>query len=281
MSEVKEIAPKSASTDPKSLQNGLGLDSFIPQVSASEKPAEPPSTPQVAATPEPKVEKPKEAPKDSKQDPEPTPEPTDLKTLEKRLKDTRDSFTKERKARTDLEKEVKAMRDEQKVLKAQLEGTYIAPAEPSAEERIAQEKTLERVRLSKKVAEDKLGVDLVDKLVWADDSPYKAIEQADPYVKARVFGSDSPVEEAVKVVKEHEFFEKYGRDPEKIKEAIYAEVHKQIETELKKAGKGKTIESVNGLSGVNGVPKDQQPKDAKLDLDLGSIFPMFPTGIPQ
>lgn len=73
------------------------------------------------------------------------------------------------------------------------------------------------------------GKDYVDKSLYAPDSQLSSIIRDNPQLQARIFSSKAPVLEAIRIVKEHGFFSKYGFDVDKIPDAI----RKEIETELR------------------------------------------------
>ena len=109
------------------------------------------------------------------------------------------------------------------------------------------------------------------------------LEAGDPSVLARMQSAKRPVMEAMKIVEEHQFFEKYGRDPLKIKDAIIAEAREELIAELKQELKGKPIETVNNLSGVTGAPREINRTTPKVGAipDLAKVFPTFHSTTPS
>src|SRR5690606_4975333 len=149
-----------------------------------------------------------------------------------------------------------ALVKELEIVKAKLDGTYVEPAPVPPEQLTAMEKFKTRVEIDNQLMVDQYGAEQIQKLIWDTDSPYQQLEIMDPAIKMRVSNSTRPVLEAMKVVEEHKFFEKYGRDPVKIREAIIAEERETLTAEIKAELKGKPISSVNSLSGANGAPRE-------------------------
>lgn len=279
-----EPKPKAASEDPKSLQNGLGLDTLLSPEKPITKAAKPSPAPVKAAekaSTDEKVESKAEvkvATKDAKQEPkEDADGDADVGTLNKRLKDTRDYATKLGQENKELKKSHSALVKELEIVKAKLDGTYVEPAPVPPEQLTAMEKFKARVEIDNQLMIEQYGAEQIQKLIWDTDSPYQQLEIMDPAIKMRVSNSTRPVLEAMKVVEEHKFFEKYGRDPVKIREAIIAEERETLTAEIKAELKGKPISTVNSLSGANGAPRETnrvQPSQGVVP-DLSKVFPSF------
>lgn len=275
-----EPKPKAASEDPKSLQNGLGLDTLLSPEKPITKAAKPSPAPVKAAekaSPDEKADA-KGATKDAKQEPKEDGEgDADVGTLNKRLKDTRDYATKLGQENKELKKSHSALVKELEIVKAKLDGTYVEPAPVPPEQLTAMEKFKARVEIDNQLMIEQYGAEQIQKLIWDTDSPYQQLEIMDPALKMRVSNATRPVLEAMKVVEEHKFFEKYGRDPVKIREAIIAEERENLTAEIKAELKGKPISSVNSLSGVTGAPRESnrvQPSQGSVP-DLNKVFPTF------
>lgn len=278
-----ESKPKAASEDPKSLQNGLGLDTLLSPEKPITKPAKPSPAPVKAAEKastdekvEPKAEV-KVAAKEAKEKEADGDGDADVGTLNKRLKDTRDYATKLGQENKELKKSHSALVKELEIVKAKLDGTYVEPAPVPPEQLTAMEKFKTRVEIDNQLMIDQYGAEQIQKLIWDTDSPYQQLEIMDPAIKMRVSNSTRPVLEAMKVVEEHKFFEKYGRDPVKIREAIIAEERENLTAEIKAELKGKPISTVNSLSGANGAPRESnrvQPSQGVVP-DLSKVFPSF------
>src|SRR5574341_1365835 len=128
------------------------------------------------------------------------------------------------------------------VINKKLDGTYDPETDdtpaPSVDE-IAEHATMEgKVAASVAAARDQFGRDkdgtwIIDKLVFSDNSPYARLEAANPAIAARVLASDAPALEAMQGVREHIFFEKYGRDPDTIISAIRKEVTESLRESIR------------------------------------------------
>lgn len=271
-----EPKPKPASEDPKSLQNGLGLDNLLAGDKPITKPVKPSS--KVEKVVEKVVEaKVKGEPKPDEKDgakPEETP---DIATLNKQLKDTRDYATKVNKDNQELKKSYSALSEEMKVLRAKLEGTYVEPPPVPIDQLTEIERFKARVEADNAAMIEQFGAETIQKLIWDADGPYQQMEIMDPSLKQRVTNAKRPVQEAYRIVQERQFFEKYGNDPLKIKDAIIAEAREELIAEVKTKLKGQPIETINSLSGVNGAPREVQRTPAKqtAPVDTAKIFTTF------
>ena len=209
-----EPKPKAASEDPKSLQNGLGLDTLLSPEKPITKPAKPSPAPSKAAEKAPTDEKVesradvKVAAKETKEKEADGDGDADVGTLNKRLKDTRDYATKLGQENKELKKSHTALVKELEVVKAKLDGTYVEPAPVPPEQLTAMEKFKARVEIDNQLMIEQYGAEQIQKLIWDTDSPYQQLEIMDPALKMRVSNATRPVLEAMKVVEEHKFFEK-------------------------------------------------------------------------
>jgi hypothetical protein len=296
--ESQESMPNVASIQEKGLANGLGLEAFIPSVASlkkSETKAE--GVKKVEGSKEdggsekaeaqqaevksaflPSVENADEVNADEKvaEEKEGKEAPDSVDTLKKRLKDTRNWATQVNSRNKELDRKLQEVLDQQKVLQAKLDGTYIEPVAPQVDP-TEMAKLNERIKISRALAEEKYGVESVNQWVFNDDAPYRTVEQADPLVKARVFQSDRPVLEAIQVLREVQFKNKYGSDPDAIVAKIREEVKQEFLNDLSaKERKVRTIEDIHGLNGTSTATVKQ--KDTRADVDLRNIFTGFPTG---
>lgn len=278
MSVEAEVTAKPASTDPNSLQNGLGLEALLPATGPITKP----SSASKAAPKSEKVTQPDVEPVDVK----PTPvkkvvadekPATDIPTLEKRLKDTRDAFTKSNQEKAELKRQLNAQAEQIKVLTERMDGTYVAPTALPPDQQSFIDKFMGRIEVDRAILEEEYTPDVIQKLLFDADSPYQQIEIADPSVRQRIQNAKRPVQEAMKVLKEREFYAKYGNDPDRIREALLAEERESLTAEIRKELKGKPIESVHSVSGMNGASRDEQRKEPVRGTmpDLDKAFPTF------
>ena len=106
---------------------------------------------------------------------------------------------------------------------------------------------------SRQAASEIYGEDFVNKTIYAVDSAFAKLVKDKPELYQRMFVSKAPVLEAIKIVKEQNFFGKYGSDvekiPEKIKKELETELREKITKELQKK-LTKKEELPNTLSGV-------------------------------
>lgn len=164
-----------------------------------------------------------------------------------------------------LKQEFKVMAEENRVLKAKLDGTYEAPAEPTAPEIEARAEFKGRETASRAVAEGMFGVEAVQTQVYDDESPYKQLVQTQPWLHARVAKSPQPTVEAMRVLKEQAFLAKYGTDATQWVSKIEAELKPKIMEEFKKQSVvpvvGKQAPSVTEARGSGGTAKAKSLED--------------------
>ena len=205
----------------------------------------------------------------------------DATALKKRLKDTRDWATKINQQNEEWKTKFSKMESEFKVLQAKADGTYDENAAPKVDP-VELAKLQERTKISKAIAEKVYGFELVKELVFDEDSPYRALEQMDPMVKAKVFNSEEPVMEAIRQLKWKTMTDKYGQDPDEVVEKLREELKAELVDAFKQKGRSKrTIEDVDGLSGMNDGgdgTEDRVKHDAASKVDLKTLFPGFATG---
>lgn len=122
------------------------------------------------------------------------------------------------------------------VLGKKLDGTYDPakdePPTPSASDGALHGRIEASINIAREqFGKDKDGIPFIDKIVLAPDGPYARIEAADPAVKARVMASRAPALEALQVVREHLFYEQWGRDPDQ----IMTNIRKKLTEELRES----------------------------------------------
>lgn len=134
-----------------------------------------------------------------------------------------------------------------------------------------------RVHASVAAAEQIYGKDRVHALIFAENAPFRAFDN-DAAVQARVLTAPAPVLEAIRVVEEHAFFSKYGRDPEKIRDNIRSEfkdelmkdIDKLVDDRLKERLKVKDGSGV-GLSTARGAGTPDAEPGKPTRTPLSSI----------
>lgn len=160
------------------------------------------------------------------------------------------------------------------IAQRKLDGTYIDGEEAIDAEARQKEADAEfkgRMTASNKVASEIYGQDYVYSMLYAPNAPFQQIN-SDPAVHYRVLHSEAPAQEAIKILKEFNFFNKYGRDVDKIestiREKLKAEVKEEVTKEFKEKLKLKEKQP-DGLGNVQdegATLKEQkgfQPKTTK------------------
>ena len=235
-----------------------------PQEQTEEKPTEPEVKPEEKPAKEetPKEELPKEEPpKETK----PTIDwDSDTNPFKQRHKDASKWANQVHMQNLELQKQME-------IINKKLDGTYDAEAEAKAQEIpphiISQTSEMAgKIVASRQAAFEIYGKDNVENLLWADNAPFRAIEN-DPMVQARVMSSMSPVLEAMKCVEEASFYSKWGKSPKDIEENIKKAYEKEIEDRVTK----KILEKVNlkekqvtGIGEARGAPGATPPDKNKI-----------------
>jgi len=170
------------------------------------------------------------------------------------------------------------LQKQMEMINKKLDGTYDAEAEAKAQEVpphvISQTSEMAgKIVASRQAAFEMYGKENVENLLWADNAPFRAIEN-DPMVQVRVMSSMSPVLEAVKCVEEASFYSKWGKSPKDIEENIKKAYEKEIEDRVTK----KILEKVNlkekqviGIGEARGAP-GATPPDKNAIPPLKEVF---------
>ena len=198
----------------------------------------------------------------------PAPGPGDDKTgFEKRYWDTQKWATQISQENTELKRNLESQSKMVQKISKQLEGEWTQEDEdafqednalPSPQDQLTDANVRGRIDASRSAAFTIYGKETVEKLLYADDAPFRAI-QDDPVVKAKVLSSDAPVIAAIQIVKARQFYDKWGYDPE----TIEANMRKTIEAELKEKI---TQEVMKGFTKQQNLPqtlRDVRGSDAK------------------
>jgi len=200
------------------------------------------------------------------------------KTTEEKLS-TLDKKFRELQSQTDkVRAQNLALEETNKVNQTKLDGTYVAPPEPSEAAKKASEEAESRERASRPLVEVQFGKEFVQKQIYDDNSPWQKLTAQNPSLKARVFYAENPVSEALAVLKEEEVLDTYGRDTKKVVEKVEAEIRPRLLKEFKDslAGKSeKNNEPDAGLSGVRSSSErsSDQSKPAKKEFSVVGLNP--------
>ena len=142
--------------------------------------------------------------------------------LEKRVKDTRDFSTQVNQQLADLKKQ-------NEILQKKVDGTYDPATDgmPSpdqvAEEVRIREVTQARAKASVEAAKRIYGADALHAAIFADDAPFRKIEQEEPAVAAAIMAADAPAIAAMELLEVRRFEARWGRTPTDIEKAIRAD----------------------------------------------------------
>jgi hypothetical protein len=196
----------------------------------------------------PKGEEKPDASKEKKED-----EATLTAKLDKANAAYRELQSKSDKEKARLEKQMTALQEDIAVLNAKLDGTYVEPDKPTPEQEKQFAGLQAKVKASKALAYKEHGQETVDAQVFADEAPYKKLEQAHPWMLARCLHSEHPIQEALSILKEQEVFDTLGRDIETIRKKIEDELRPKLTKEILKQAKDGTIQTGKEVPGLGQV----------------------------
>lgn len=157
----------------------------------------------------------------------------EAKRLQKQYQDTRKWANDTHQQNLVLQK----MQRDIEIANKKLDGTY-DPAVDDAP-KIEPQQIAQTAELAGKISSSRIaafqvyGQDTVEKLLWAENAPFKEIEH-NPAVEMRILSSPTPVLEAMKVMEEYAFYKKWGNTPELIETNIKKAYEKEIEDKVTK-----------------------------------------------
>lgn len=144
-----------------------------------------------------------------------------------------------------------------KVMQAKIDGTYVEPAEKTPEQIQEIAEAQGRANASRLAAVDRYGEEAVNAAIEGKDSAIEKLRKAQPWIDARIIASPLPVMEAMKVLQQESFEEKYGRDPSQWVPKIEAELKPKILDEFRRQAAetevGKTPPTISDARGAGGT----------------------------
>src|SRR3990172_10677514 len=180
-----------------------------------------------------------------------------------------------------INQELAGIKKDVSIANKKLDGTYDAEAEAKAEApdtaKIAQTSEIRgKGAASAAMAEDKYGKEYVHKMIFADDAPFRQYDN-DPYVQGRVLSSNAPLMEAIRIMKEREFFAKFGHEPEAIEAKIRETFEKELTDKITKQVTADLMKRIDEkgkqVTGLNNARGSEAQKDAKTVVKpLSNIF---------
>ena len=228
----------------------------------------------------------------AKADAEKPAEKKELSVEEKRIKDTRDALTKERKTNLELQGRLDTINKKLEEVTQKLDGTFDEKKTPKkSEEQIRAEANQDaKIKASEIQAKKQFGNEEVTAKITEKDSPYQLLERDKPWLGMRCAMSDEPIVEAMRVMKEEDLFTQYGtRDLSVLVERIRTEtIEKEKDNIVKLATEqlqGKKPKDVTkGLGDVRGASGVGDGKVLTPAPNLSKIFPWAPSphkGVPH
>ena len=180
-----------------------------------------------------------------------------------------------------INQELAGIKKDVSIANKKLDGTYDAEAEAKENApdpaKIAQTSEIRgKVAASAAMAEDKYGKEYVNKMIFADDAPFRQYDN-DPYVQGRVLSSNAPVMEAIRIMKEREFFAKFGHEPEAIEAKIRETFEKELTDKITKQVTADLMKRIDEkgkqVTGLNNARGSEAQKDTKTVVKpLSNIF---------
>lgn len=155
------------------------------------------------------------------------PVPT-IETVMKQLGEQTVANKKLGRSNIELLQQSKALKAELAELRAKVEGTPSAPSGPTPEQERALVEFQAREAASRKVAEDKYGVEFIKTQIFDEDSAYRQLISEHPWIHQRVMGSDTPILEALDALNEHQVLTTYGKTPATVLENVSKAVKDQL-----------------------------------------------------
>ena len=195
---------------------------------------------------------------------------SDKNTYKKRYKDTSQYATIVNQHNIELKKNLER-------IEMKLDGTYDPEQERQAEAipDISQAEIRGKIAASQSAAQEMFGADYVEKILHEFNEKYGTNSS----IQARVLTSDAPVIEAIRVMKEQNFYSKYGTDVDKIegkiKEKLIEELTPKITNEVTKQlmeRMNRKAESPEGLSETKGNGLIKDTKKIPQRKSLGTIL---------
>lgn len=247
-------------------------------ISEAPKPEETEQEATASPEPEAKAEEPKEKakppvegepPKDETSSPKPTWE-EEKKVLEKRLRDTQDWGNRQSQENAALKRGHQQLTEAIEILNKKIDGTWTDEDESARQARAMQEEQVYqhhqsqamilegKLKASREAANIMFGKEVVDQLVFADNSPFMYLLQ-DPVIRDIITQSDSPVQKGIELMRMQGFEDKYGNTPE----AIYANIEKEVEAKLRAKVEKEYKESLGKKAeipkGIGDIPNTDKP----------------------
>ena len=193
-------------------------------------------------------------------------------TLTKQLKDTRDYATRVNRENLENKRQLE-------IINKKLDGTYDPEKDetkaPPQEEILATGQIVGRVGASLDAAYQIYGKENVDKEV----DEFNQLFEENRSLQERVKGSNMPVVEVLKVMKEYRFVQKNGNDPDKweenIRKALIEELTPKIreeESQKLMARLDKKDKEVGGLGGARGDSGLRGEKTVPASQPLNVLF---------
>lgn len=181
----------------------------------------------------------------------------------------------------ELLRQSKELKAELAALRARVDGTPSEPAGPTPEQERALIDFQAREAASRKVAEDKYGVEFIKTQLFDEESPYRQLISEHPWIHQRVMGSDTPILEALDALNEHQVLTTYGKTTasvlENVSKAVKDQLWNQWTQETQQARQAQPGAAVNTLGDTRGESGGATSRPATTSLfDPGSLNRYIP-----
>ena len=166
---------------------------------------------------------------------------------------------------SELKKGLAMLTEENRTLKAKQDGTYQDPPQPTEAQIAEYAEFRGRETASRAVAEGTFGVEAVQTQIYGDDAPFRALVDKHPWLYQRVRHNPQPAVEAMRVLKEQAFIERYGDDATqwvaKIEHELKPRWTQEFKAQQPVSVVGTVAPTVTGARGSGGVKPEKSIQD--------------------
>jgi len=146
--------------------------------------------------------------------------PPEFQAVKKQLSEQTTANKKLGRSNIELLQKNKQLQQELLALKEKFDPSYTPPPAPTPEQERAVIEMQAREVTSRKVAEERYGLETVQKKIYAEDGAYRQLIEEQPWQHQRVMASDNPVLEAFQVLEEVEVLNTLGRSTASVLENV-------------------------------------------------------------
>lgn len=187
---------------------------------------------------------------------------------EQRLKETRDWTSRVNAENAQLKRDFAEQAAYLAMINKKLDGNWteeddraMQAPQTTPDEAMQYGHTEGKIAASRDAAYQIFGRENVEKTLFADDAPFRAIMD-DPIVNQKVLSSNAPVIEAMKIVQVKQFYDKWGYEPKDIEKNMRESIEKELTDKITQ----KVIKQLNGRDRVSTGIRDVKGIDIAKDV---------------